>query len=116
MPVYDSTFILNPQIEEGGLDARIKEAVDLINANGGKVVKENRMGMRRMAYEIQKLTQGYYVSLVFEGTQTTVTCHYQDFSRRRDRKEASEEGSAAPEHNSDGGFERKRRDRDSDDE
>jgi small subunit ribosomal protein S6 len=89
--------------------------------------------MRRMAYEIQKLTQGYYVSLVFEGTQTTVTelerkfrldeaclrfltCHYQDFSRRRDRKEASEEGSAAPEHNSDGGFERKRRDRDSDDE
>jgi small subunit ribosomal protein S6 len=104
MPVYDSTFVLNPQIEEGGLDSRIKEAVDLINSHGGKVIRENRLGMRRMAYEIQKLTQGYYVSLVFEGSQETVTelerrfrldesclrfltCHYQDFSRKRERKE-----------------------------
>ena len=109
MPVYDSTFILNPQLEEGGLDTRIKDAVNVINANGGKVIKENRMGMRRMAYEIQKLTQGYYVSLVFEGNQRTVTelerqfrldesclrfltCHFQDFSRRRDRKGGSDTG------------------------
>jgi small subunit ribosomal protein S6 len=104
MSVYDSTFILNPQIEEGGLDGRVKEATDLINSSGGKVIKENRLGMRRMAYEIQNLTQGYYVSLVFEGNQDTVnalerrlrldesclrflTCHYQDFSRKRERKE-----------------------------
>jgi ribosomal protein S6 len=56
MTVYDSTFILNPQLEEGGLDASIKDAVDLITAHGGKIVKENRIGMRRMAYEIQKIT------------------------------------------------------------
>lgn len=109
MPVYDSTFILNPQLEEGGLDGRIKDAVNLINSNGGKVIKENRLGMRRMAYEIQKIAQGYYVSLVFEGNQATVTelermfrldesclrfltCHYQDFSRRRERKETAAEG------------------------
>lgn len=106
MPVYDSTFILNPQLEEGGLDGRIKDAVDLINNHGGKVIKENRLGMRRMAYEIQKLTQGYYVSLVFDGTNETVmelerqfrldeaclrflTCHFQDFSRKKDRKEVT---------------------------
>jgi len=114
MPVYDSTFILNPQLEEGGLDTRIKDAVDLINANGGKVIKENRMGMRRMAYEIQKLTQGYYVSLVFEGNQGTVTelerqfrldesclrfltCHFQDFSRKRERKVSAGKGEKTPE-------------------
>jgi small subunit ribosomal protein S6 len=106
MPVYDSTFILNPQLEEGGLDGHIKEAVDLIAANGGKVIRENRLGMRRMAYEIQKLTQGYYVSLVYEGNNQTVmeleryfrldesclrflTCHYQDFSRKKERKESA---------------------------
>jgi small subunit ribosomal protein S6 len=105
MPVYDSTFILNPQLEEGGLDARIKEAADLITSHGGKIVRENRIGMRRMAYEIQKVIQGYYVSLVFEGNRDTVdelerrfrldeaclrflTCHYQDFSRKRERKES----------------------------
>jgi len=111
MPVYDSTFILNPQLEEGGLDGRIKDAVNLINSSGGKVVKENRLGMRRLAYEIQKINQGYYVSLVFEGNQATVTelermfrldesclrfltCHYQDFSKRRERKETSHEAAA----------------------
>ncbi len=111
MTVYDSTFILNPQLEEGGLDASIKDAVDLITAHGGKIVKENRIGMRRMAYEIQKITQGYYVSLVFEGSHETVlelerkfrlneaclrflTCHYQDFSRKKERKKV--ELKAAP--------------------
>lgn len=67
MTVYDTTFVLNPQLEEAGLDTRIKEVVELIGANGGTLVKENRLGMRRLAYEIKKLTQGYYVSLVFEG-------------------------------------------------
>jgi len=121
MPVYDSTFILNPQLEEGGLDGRIKDTINLINSNGGKVIKENRLGMRRLAYEIQKITQGYYVSLVFEGNQGTVaelermlrldeaclrflTCHYQDFSRRRERKESTDEAAAKPEK--DGGEER----------
>jgi len=112
MPVYDSTFILNPQLEEGGLETRIKEATELIASHGGKIVKENRIGMRRMAYEIEKVTQGYYVSLVFEGDRKTIdelerllrldeaclrflTCHYQDFSRKRDRKSPAGEGAAA---------------------
>jgi small subunit ribosomal protein S6 len=95
MPVYDSTFILNPQIEEAGCDSRIKNLIKLIDENGGKLVKENRIGMRRMAYEIQKLSQGYYVSLVYEGNNEVVnelernlrldesclrflTCHHQE--------------------------------------
>jgi len=110
MPVYDSTFILNPQLEEGGLDDHIKRAVDLVNANNGKMVRENRLGMRRLAYEIQDVTQGYYVSLVFEGGKDTVsaleqmlrmdesclrflTCHYQDFSRKKERKETKSDDS-----------------------
>ncbi|MEE9442563.1 MAG: 30S ribosomal protein S6 [candidate division Zixibacteria bacterium] len=72
MTLYDTTFILNPQLEESGLDERVKQAVELVNSHGGKVTRENRIGMRRLAYEIQKLTQGYYVNLVFEGNGNTV--------------------------------------------
>ncbi|MCK5125321.1 MAG: 30S ribosomal protein S6 [candidate division Zixibacteria bacterium] len=67
MPIYDTTFVLNPQLEEAGMESRIKEVVDLIGSNGGKLVTENRIGMRRLAYEIKKLTQGYYVSMVYDG-------------------------------------------------
>jgi small subunit ribosomal protein S6 len=73
MTLYDCTFILHPQVEESGLDGYIKEARDLIVSNGGQVTAENRMGMRRMAYEIQKINQAYYVSLVFEGDGRTVS-------------------------------------------
>ncbi|MEZ5357451.1 MAG: 30S ribosomal protein S6 [Candidatus Zixiibacteriota bacterium] len=72
MSVYDTTFVLNPQLEEAGLDQRIKEVVELIGANGGTMVKENRIGMRKLAYEIKKLTQGYYISLVYEGNGALV--------------------------------------------
>ncbi len=72
MPLYDCTFILNPQLEEAALDGCIKKARDLIDGNGGRVVNENRIGMRRLAYEIKKLSQGYYISLVFEGGGRTV--------------------------------------------
>lgn len=108
MPVYDTTFILNPQLEESGLDSRIQEYITLIGSNGGKVVKENRLGMRRMAYMIENLNQGYYVNLIFDGTAGLVnelerrmrldeaclrflTCRYQDFSiRRKEKKEKAE--------------------------
>jgi len=72
VPLYDCTFILNPQLEETALDGCIKNARDMIDHSGGRVVSENRMGMRRFAYEIQKLSQGYYISLVFEGGGRTV--------------------------------------------
>ncbi len=108
MPVYDTTFILNPQLEESGLDSRIQEYISLIGNNGGKIVKETRMGMRRMAYMIENLNQGYYVNFIFDGTAELVnelerrmrldeaclrflTCKYQDFSiRRNDKKEKAE--------------------------
>ncbi len=108
MPVYDTTFILNPQLEESGLDSRIQEYISLIGSKGGKMVKENRMGMRRMAYMIENLNQGYYVNLIFDGTAELVnelerrmrldeaclrflTCRYQDFSvRKKEKKEKTE--------------------------
>lgn len=72
MTLYDTTFILNPQMEETGLDEYIKNTRDQVGRYGGKVLIERRIGMRRLAYEIQKLTQGYYVSFVFEGDGQTV--------------------------------------------
>ncbi len=72
MTLYDCTFILHPQIEESGLENYLKETKDLIGNYGGRVAAEKRIGMRRLAYEIQKLNQGYYISLIFEGNGRTV--------------------------------------------
>ena len=68
MSVYDTTIILNPQIEESGIDGEIKKSLEIIDRYGGKVVGEDRMGIRRLAYEIQKVHQGYFYRVTYEGT------------------------------------------------
>jgi small subunit ribosomal protein S6 len=70
MPLYETTFILNPQLEDSAIDGRIKETIGIIEKSGGKILKENRIGTRRLAYELARMSQGYYVDLIFEGNAT----------------------------------------------
>lgn len=67
MKVYESGIILDPQLEESNFDKQIEQVESLINSNGGKVLEVNRWGMRRLAFEINKKQQGYYVFFVFQG-------------------------------------------------
>jgi len=64
--IYETTFIVNPQSDDSVIESKVKAITDLITARGGKIVHENRIGTRRLAYTIRHLTQGYYTSLIFE--------------------------------------------------
>jgi small subunit ribosomal protein S6 len=66
---YETTFIINPQSDDATIDRQVTEIVDIIKQNGGNIVRENRMGTRRLAYEIKGLAQGYYTSLIYEGNR-----------------------------------------------
>ena len=67
MGIYDTTFIVNPQIDDAAIDREVKSVSDLITKNGGKIIHEDRFGTRRLAYPIMGLTQGYYTTVIFEG-------------------------------------------------
>ena len=69
MRVYETTFIVNPQTDDATIDQQVVAVSDLISRYGGKVLREDRMGTRRLAYPINKLTQGYYHSFIFEAPQ-----------------------------------------------
>jgi small subunit ribosomal protein S6 len=69
--LYESTFIINPQADDATIDRQVKAVTDLITANSGKILREDRLGTRRLAYEIKGLTQGYYTSVVFEAPPET---------------------------------------------
>lgn len=64
--LYETTFVLNPQADEAALDNQVKAIGTIITGNGGKIVAEDRMGTRRLAYEINGMMQGYYSSFLFE--------------------------------------------------
>ena len=65
MNKYESIIIIGQNVEEEGIKALITRFTDLINTNG-KVSNVNEMGLRKLAYEIGKNKEGYYVVFDFE--------------------------------------------------
>jgi len=66
MNLYETTFIVNPQTDDATIDRHVRDVADVITRNQGQIRFEDHMGTRRLAYEIQGLTQGYYASFIFE--------------------------------------------------
>ena len=72
MNKYESVIIINPNTDEAGTKALVKKFTDLINTNG-KVEKADELGKRKLAYEIQKNSEGYYVIFYFEADPAIIT-------------------------------------------
>ena len=72
MNKYESVIIINPSLEEQGIKDVITKFTDLIN-NNGKVENVDEMGRRKLAYEIKKQSEGYYVVYTFEANPEFIT-------------------------------------------
>ncbi len=65
MNKYESVIIINPNLEDGANKALITKFTDMINKDG-KVESVDELGKKRLAYEIKKNKEGYYVVFNFE--------------------------------------------------
>ena len=65
MNKYESVIIINPSVEEQGIKSLIAKFTDLINSNG-KLEKVEGLGKKKLAYEIKKNSEGYYIVFNFE--------------------------------------------------
>lgn len=66
MRPYEVVLIFNPGLEgEEAYDALIERVSALVVEQGGEVVEVDKWGRRRLAYEINGLTEGYYVVVTF---------------------------------------------------
>jgi small subunit ribosomal protein S6 len=65
---YEVTYILKPQFEEADVEAKIAAIAEQLTTNGGEVVGEiEKLGKRRLAYEIQDVREGFYATMKFKG-------------------------------------------------
>jgi len=62
---YEVVFILNPNIGDENIKANVEKFTDLIAANG-TVIEKNEWGLRKLAYPIQFIEEGYYVLVNFK--------------------------------------------------
>ncbi|MHB1420380.1 MAG: 30S ribosomal protein S6 [Bacillota bacterium] len=63
---YEALFIIKPDLEEEQTTAVANKFAGLIGDNGGEIIKVERWGKRRLAYEVKKYNEGVYVLLRFK--------------------------------------------------
>ena len=71
MRKYEVMYIIRPDLEQEAVQATVEKFQNIIN-NGGEITKHDVMGKRRLAYEINKLRDGHYVLVQFNGTPAVV--------------------------------------------
>ena len=72
MNKYESVIIINPNLEAESIKALIEKFSNLIN-NNGKVNSVEEVGKKKLAYEIKKNKEGYYIIIKFEAKPEVIT-------------------------------------------
>jgi small subunit ribosomal protein S6 len=65
---YEVTYILRPSLEETAVDERANQIAEIIKNQGGEVVAIEKLGKKRLAYEIDDLREGTYIVMQFKST------------------------------------------------
>ena len=65
MNQYEVMYVIDAALEDSARTELINRFSELVQKNGGEVERVDEWGKRRLAYEIQKETEGYYVLVTF---------------------------------------------------
>ena len=65
MNKYEAMYIIKPTVEAEARTAVIEKFSQIIAANGGTVETVEELGMRKLAYEINYIGEGFYVLVNF---------------------------------------------------
>ena len=69
---YETVFILTPVLS----DVQMKEAVEkfkaILTENGATITNEENWGLRKLAYQIQKKSTGFYHLIEYTGKGTEI--------------------------------------------
>lgn len=58
---YELLYIVRPELDEEGVRGAVSSVRGIVEAQGGEVVHTTLWGKRRLAYEVRRLRDGYYV-------------------------------------------------------
>lgn len=73
MRQYETIFIINPDLDESQTNDVIEGVKTAIGSGGGKILRVDPWGKKRLAYAVKQHTDGYYVCIVFESSPEFVS-------------------------------------------
>jgi small subunit ribosomal protein S6 len=72
MRIYEELFVVKPDAVQEDVDAFIAQIKEVITQSGGAIEKEDKWGKRKLAYRVQKFSEGEYVLLQFTAQPETI--------------------------------------------
>ena len=70
MNKYELTVVVNAKIEDDVRVATVEKVKECVARYGGTVTNVDEWGKKRLAYEIQKMKEGFYYFIQFEADAT----------------------------------------------
>ena len=70
MSKYELALVVNAKIEDEAREAVVEKAKGYVARYGGTVTEVEEWGKNRLAYEVQKMREGFYYFIQFEADAT----------------------------------------------
>ena len=69
---YETMFILKPTLTEEETVAQLDGVKALFEKNGAEIVATENIGIKELAYEIEKCKRGYYYVIYFKAPANSI--------------------------------------------
>lgn len=69
---YENLVIVKPTLTEEEIKNTIALVEEVITANGGEIVARDAMGMKKLAYPIEKNARGYFYVMYYKAAPSAI--------------------------------------------
>jgi small subunit ribosomal protein S6 len=69
---YELALIFDPSLEEEAIDKELSKITSLVEKEKGSISNVDRWGVRKLAYPIKKMENGFYIIVYFEGNSKII--------------------------------------------
>lgn len=70
--LYETMYILRPDLGDEAVDQAISRYQDMLNESGAATLETQHRGKRRLAYEINRYREGIYIQMNYEAPGTAI--------------------------------------------
>ena len=81
---YETVFILTPVLSDEQMKETVAKFKKLLTDNGAEILNEEAWGLKKLAYNIEKKTSGFYNLIEFKADPTVINTL--EVGYRRDEK------------------------------
>lgn len=69
---YECVYIIRPNLDEEAVDRTVNGVEEFIKSLGATIETTDKKGRRRLAYEVDKMRDGYFVLTIFHADPKAV--------------------------------------------